>query len=176
MIVEFVTKLNGEFKFETSENHKHEEGSFVLGNVAIEPSTDKIMISVIRIEEESTMKNIPNVKFVDNTYQKKNPQIYINYYLMFYNTYYSYKDSIKCISEIIRFFQKNKTLKFDDNIAIIDLFTPSFDQLNQIWSIHGGKHYPNVIYKVRVGAYEEDQGGTSTAPIKTITKTIGHDD
>jgi hypothetical protein len=76
----------------------------------------------------------------------------------------AYDESLKKLSKIIEFFQ-GKSIFNQDNTPFeregdlsdvgnfyfkVDLFTPTFEQLNYIWGSLGGKQYPAVIYKVSV--------------------------
>jgi hypothetical protein len=38
---------------------------------------------------------------------------------------------------------------------IFDLYSTSFDELNQVWSINGGKYIPSVIYKMRMAMIQD---------------------
>ena len=38
----------------------------------------------------------------------------------------------------------------------VELFTPSFEEMNFIWGTLGGKQYPTVIYKISVLEIERD--------------------
>jgi hypothetical protein len=39
---------------------------------------------------------------------------------------------------------------------LVDLFTPSFEELNYIWGTLGGKQYPSAIYKVSLIEIERE--------------------
>ena len=61
------------------------------------------------------------------------------------------------------FTQDNTNFKKEDELLnvnnfrfIVDLFTPSFEELNFIWGTLGGKQYPSVIYKVSLIEIEGD--------------------
>jgi len=48
-------------------------------------------------------------------------------------------------------------LNVGDFRFIIDLYTPTFEELNFIWGTLGGKQYPSVIYKVTLLEIERNQ-------------------
>jgi hypothetical protein len=53
---------------------------------------------------------------------------------------------------------------------VVDLETLSLEQLNHIWSISGGVHYPALFYKVRLLKLEQDEPAEGE-PIRTISMT-----
>ena len=117
-----------------------------------------LLMTIIRTEEETSLKNFPNQKFLGNNYiDKRYPKIYLNYYILFTATL-EYNYAVAAIHRTIRFFQANNTFKLNSDGYDVDLslelFSPSFEQLNQIWSILGGKQYPHVIYKARLAELE----------------------
>ena len=74
------------------------------------------------------------------------------------------------------FFQKNKIINVTEGSQDLcrvsfELFTPSFEQLNQIWSIHGGKYLPSIIYKARISEYEHNEGDQIVEPIRSLSTT-----
>lgn len=146
----------------------------VLGSIVDTDNTSKDFMTLIKIEEESVLKNIPNTTFKDGKYQKKHPKIYLNYYLMFIFSG-EYIGSIAKVHNLIKYFQATKVFSKDDKEIVMELFSPSFEQINQIISINGGKHHPCVFYKARVTEWEYDIVVKGVEPIHTITKTIGHE-
>ncbi|MEI7660852.1 MAG: Pvc16 family protein [Bacteroidota bacterium] len=144
-----------------------------VGNIAnfetehLTNSTTNLWITIIRIEEETSLKNFPNQKQVilddaDARYKadKRYPKIYLNYYLLFSATL-QYDFAVAAIHRIIRYFQTNNSYRFNSDGYEVDLrlelFSPTFEQLNQIWATLGGKQYPHVIYKARVAELEYDK-------------------
>ena len=97
-------------------------------------------------------------------------KVSLNLYLLFSANNATYKESLKSVSKLIQFFQgkkiftqDNTNFKKEDEMLnvknfrfIVDLFTPSFEELNFIWGTLGGKQYPSVIYKVSLIEIERD--------------------
>ncbi|MEZ4858761.1 MAG: DUF4255 domain-containing protein [Flavobacteriaceae bacterium] len=153
------------------ENKLSETNLVVLENIAkmedtdITTMNDKVVLSLINIEEEISMKNLPNVNFKNGSYEYKNKPINLNLYLLFSANRGMYTKSITAISTIIEFFQDKKvftqlntplnpTITALDNVRefkfIVDLYTPTFEQLNYVWGTLGGKSVPSVMYKVSI--------------------------
>ena len=143
-------------------------------------TTNKILISLVNISEETTLKNNPDYTLVRNnlaTY--KNPPVNLNLYLMFTSLMTNYENALIYISLVLTFFQgkfsfnqKNSVTEIeglpDDFHIIVDLFNLGFEQLNYVWSTFGGKQHPFVCYKVRLLSMERE----STSEINGVISEI----
>ena len=136
---------------------------------------ENLVVTIVRIDEESTLKNFPNRKLVQNggifEIDKRFPKIHLNYYLLFTCTL-QYDKAVAVIYKAIKFFQYQKKFAFaadEDDIELnLELCSPSFEQLNNIWGMLGGKQMPSVLYKARVSALERD-----IASLSAIITSIG---
>jgi len=139
-----------------------------------------LIVTIIRIEEESTLKNFPNQRLVNSggayKVDKRYPKIYLNYYLLFTATL-QYDKSVAIINRTIKFFQKNKKIQFEsdgDDLEInLEIYSPTFEQLNNIWGMFGGKHLPSIIYKARVLALEKGEE-TLSAIVSSVDSKLDH--
>jgi hypothetical protein len=154
----------------------------ILGNIALlesqEVMADKLVVSVVNIEEESTLKNGQNYlkNPVRNNIESIQPPVYLNLYMLFSATLsssdnsidISYQSALSRISHVIEFFQSKKvfTLQNSPNFSpstmetneatyfelrlIPELFTLTFEQINHLWGSLGGKQSPFVLYKIRL--------------------------
>jgi hypothetical protein len=128
-------------------------------------------ISLINIEEDRISRSQdPFARGPGNTIVYKNPKVYLNLYLLFSVNLSSYVESLKRLSYIIQFFQWRNAftpLNFPSLPAgiqelIFDLYTPNFQDLNNLWGIMGSKYLPSVIYKMRlITISEEFEQGTA---------------
>jgi hypothetical protein len=167
MINKFVDKLNADglaTYINTLEGITVKLGAQNVADIDSEESDiegDNLLITIVRIEEESTLKNFPNQRLVESggTFKmdKRFPKIHLNYYLMFSCTL-QYDKAVAVIYKTIKFFQNQRKFMFsadEDDIELnMELCSPSFEQLNNIWGMLGGKQIPNVLYKARVSALE----------------------
>ncbi len=135
-----------------------------------------IFITIVKIEEESTLRNFPNAKLKlqnngNYAVDKRFPKIHLNYFLLFSATL-SYDMSVAAIHRIIKYFQTHKTFQFtsdeSDIELTLELVSPTFEQINHIWGTLGGKQFPHVVYKARVSELEFAEEQLSPI-IKTIT-------
>ncbi len=146
----------------------------VVGNIAMAadsntgspPSTTQktAMLSLVNIEEDRVAKIQENIVKTATTTLYKNPPVLINLYILFSTNKDSYTDSLNLLSGIILFFQHQNVFTpathpgLDSNIPklMVDLYSMSFEQINHLWSIMGGKYIPCVMYKVRQLTMQED--------------------
>ncbi|MBC8046085.1 MAG: DUF4255 domain-containing protein [Fimbriimonadaceae bacterium] len=147
-----------------------------LGDAAANDLVNKIVVSLINIEEDRISKNPENFVRVDNKTVYKNPKIHLNIYCLFSVNRESYSDALKQLSFIIQFFQHKNV--FTHEIApgldagidklIFDLYSLNFEQVNHLWGTLGGKYLPSVLYKMRMITIDEGLITAESAFIKEI--------
>ena len=127
-------------------------------------TTGSILLTLLNLKEITSLKNIPNYSIENQKVKYKNPKLNLDIYLLFTVTQNAYDESLKKLGKIIEFFQGKNAFNQDNTpferegdlsdvgnfYFTVDLFTPTFEQLNYIWGTLGGKQYPAVIYKVSV--------------------------
>ncbi len=122
-------------------------------------------ITLVNIEEDRISKSPePFTRLHNNNIVYRNPQIYLNLYLLFSVNLSSYPESLKQLSLIIQFFQYKNVFTplnspgLPDGIEklILDLSTLSFQDMNNLWGILGSKYLPSVMYKLRLIKISED--------------------
>lgn len=140
-----------------------------------ETLTNNVVITLVNIEEESTLKNQPALKrpFINNKGTYQNPPIYLNLYVLFVSNYSGndYPLALKRLSYIIQFLQgKNSfssassvfggSLDLSNDVITqlrftLELYTLTFEQINHLWGSLGGRQMPFVMYKLRLVAITE---------------------
>lgn len=133
--------------------------------------TDKVALTLLNLHEEATLKNFPNHSVEGTKTVKKNRIINLNLYLLFSANRNSYINSLNDISKIIEFFQgknlftQSNTIYNRNNVAMsnienfkfsIELYTPTFEELNFIWGTLGGRQLPSALYKVSMVQIERN--------------------
>lgn len=123
---------------------------------------DKLIVSVVNIEEDRISKTPDNfIRQGDRTIYR-NPPLHFNITLIFSATH-SYDKALPLIEGVIRFFQvknvfdtTNTTgLDAEVNKAVFDLVSLNLEQMHQLWTSLGGKYIPSVIYKMRMITIDE---------------------
>lgn len=141
------------------------------------PSGANLLMSMVKIEEEPALKNFPNQKLQfdaagNPTVVKKQPKIFINYYIMFVSVV-QYDMAIAAIHRVIKYFQNNRKFSFvsdgNDIELTMEIVSPTFEQMNHIWGTLGGKQYPHIIYKARVMDLQMDVLGEVVPAVSRIT-------
>jgi len=147
------------------------EKSVVAENIALLESQsenvsnleNKVALTLLNINEEATLKNFPNHSYENSKTIYKNSIINLNLYLLFSANRNAYINSLNDISKIIEFFQGKKlftqanTIYNRNSVAMgnlgnfrftVELYTPTFEELNFIWGTLGGRQLPSALYKI----------------------------
>lgn len=133
---------------------------------------DKIIFTLVNIEEESTLKNSAFVKKDSSGPARyENPPVFLNLYLLVTacnksTDDKSYLDALERLSLVIRFFQGRNYFTVATSSGPVDLttltpgvlsmkitaelYTLTFEQINHLWGTLGGKQMPFVMYKLRL--------------------------
>jgi len=143
-------------------------GSFVLfsnlNNIA-EGTTgvdNKIIISIVSIEEEKMLKTPDNYTRINNEINYKKPPVWLNVTCLF--TFFTRStdtyEGIDLLGNIVQYFQSKPRL--DQETAVVPAnFPPDFEevraefislnleQTNDLWGMFGGKYHPSVLYKFK---------------------------
>lgn len=121
---------------------------------------DKVVITLVNVEEESTLKN--SSRYVTpptlNETKMESTPAYLNLYVMISANRVTYTNALANISKVIEVFQANNILTYhysgndpsNDFSFRIELHTVPFEQLSYIWGLLGGKIMPSVLYKISI--------------------------
>lgn len=169
-----LVKLENIALFETSANN-------------LEKVDGKIILTLINLDEEKTLKNLPNYTVINKqSTEYKNPPIHLNLYLLISANCNTYVNSLRSISKTIEFFQGKSiftsentifTVKEDFDVLsnfklIVNLHTPTFEELNHIWGILGGRQLPSVIYQIQMIEIDKKELTGTGSVILEITDTL----
>ncbi|MEB3357922.1 MAG: DUF4255 domain-containing protein [Synechococcales bacterium] len=157
---------------EEVETPSSSEDIVVLGNIAMAEELGgthsnmqgHIVMSLINMQEEATLKNSPHYRMENGRTIYQNPPINLNLFVLFsvLHNEKNYGEALIRLSRIVEFFQwkkefsfsttpgSNGSVSFKDVRVLPDLYTLTFDQLNHLWGVLGGKQVPSVIYRTRL--------------------------
>jgi hypothetical protein len=132
--------------------------------------TTHVTIMLAGVEEERREGRRPYyVPSGDKEFLKLNPPVELNLFLLFAAHNSHYETALRDLSNVISFFQSNPV--FDEqrfpalNATVIDqankpwqlierlsltLYSLSFEQQNNLWSMLGTKYLPSVVYKLNM--------------------------
>ena len=160
----------------------------VLGNIGMSISfggtetylNGRIVLSLVNIMEESTMKNASAYQMNNGRPELANPPAFLNLFLLFTANFnnppgnngdsVAYNNSITRLSQVIEFFQSKRVFTVqnspDPNIVqdpdlqdlrvAMDLYSMTFEQVNHLWGSLGGKQAPFVMYKAWITPVKRD--------------------
>ncbi|MGV3609517.1 MAG: DUF4255 domain-containing protein [Fluviicola sp.] len=156
------------------------EEDVVLDNIAFvenepdsnQPMTDKVVLTLLNLNEEVTMRNLPNNKLENSKIAYRNNKINLNLYILFSSNKTGYDVSLKYLSRVLEFFQgksvftqANTNFEHSDPILsamgdfryTLELYTPTFENLNYIWGTLGGKQFPCALYKMSLVVIDREK-------------------
>ncbi len=171
-----------------------ETSTITIENVAIVDSqndraddlNDDIILTLVNMEEETTLKNFPNRQLDGDQMRYKNPKVNLNLYILFSANRSTYVQSLSDISKIVEFFQGKRVFTQANSVYnrlnpaldgignfkfTVELYTPSFEEMNFIWGTLGGKQLPSVLYKLVLVEIERD---VLTKQSAAITQSAGN--
>lgn len=167
-----------------------------LGNIARYSDGDefapglqnKILLSVINVEEDTVVRQVEHFKKADNHILFANPPLFLNLTIMFASTHTSYDSALIAMEAVVLFFQRNayyaaassaslQAFNQQQNVNIdkltFEMVNLSLDRLHQLWSGLGGHYMPSVIYKMRMLQLDSTTP-TIGEPIKEIRMDVWH--
>ncbi|MBD8489273.1 DUF4255 domain-containing protein [Echinicola sp. CAU 1574] len=170
-----------------------EDSEVILENVAMIDSQqenadalkNKLILSLINLNEEVTLKNFPNHVLEGTKVTYKNPIVNLNLFLVFCANRSVYKKSLSDLSRILEFFQSKKVFtqsntNFDRDLDemsgiknfrfTVELFTPTFEELNYIWGTLGGRQLPSIFYRLNLVEINRDLSTSEDAVISQISR------
>ena len=121
---------------------------------------NNIVISLINIEENRISRDPLNYVRNGTAILMKNPAVHLNLTLLFTSVREvgGYGLALQSIQQTIGFFQNKyvfdhtNTPLLDAGIdkLILEMISFNMEQLQQLWSMLGGKYHPSVAYRIRM--------------------------
>lgn len=134
---------------------------------------NKLILSVVNIQEEKTLKNqaayVRNDTRMSVTYE--NPPIFLNFKILMVATHTDYLMALVMLSRGLQFFQyrhiftqdtvdptsmdpppglKNALDQLESFRIYFELYSPTMEEVNHLWGTLGGKQYPFALYIIRM--------------------------
>lgn len=153
------------------------------GNEFSTSLNDKLILSIVNIEEDRIAKSPENYIRENSLIRYKNPAVPINLTVLFAATHTNYDQAIMLIEKVIRFFQIKNVFTPEDtpelqevnevNELVIEkiLFewvNLNLEQVHQLWTTLGGHYMPSIIFKVRMFMIDENIIQKEALPIKNV--------
>ena len=135
-------------------------------------------ISVVNVQEESALRNLPHAERRLGQSQYIEPPVYLNLYILIAFEFVSYSTSLTHLSKAVELFQAKRwfaaatqagpgAVPFPPTLEklVLEMVNMNFEELNNLWGVLGGAYFPSVVYKVRMVKVQLD----AMAPAPEIT-------
>jgi hypothetical protein len=193
----FLTQqLNDYLKLRTNdpETNRIFLTSVATENTGVVIPDSSLGLSLINIEEERHFKDQKTTVLNENGIaQKMNPEIKLNLFILISanfqdtdsnDTSDDYVEGLKQLSYVISFFQSKNVftpenspslVSFDSELKklVVELYSYSFEQLYNFWSVVGTKYLPSVLYRVKLLRVQEKSITEANLPIRKIRLSGG---
>lgn len=126
---------------------------------------NKVSLILINIEEERSLRQADQYSGTlrNGIVVGKNPEIRIQLLLLFVARFSNYEQSMKSLSQIIRYFQAHRvylpadTPELDPDIdrLVMELQTMPIAQQNELWNAMRSSYFPSVAYKLSLLRYRD---------------------
>ncbi|WP_026552452.1 DUF4255 domain-containing protein [Arthrobacter sp. H20] len=142
------------------------------GQAANGQSREKVLLSVVNIQEERTLRNVPTYVRDETTMRVRyeNPPTFLNLAVLVAATHTVYADALRALSRALLFFQfrnvftngnvdpqsltdgapVNDLDRLVEFKLIFNLSSPSLEEVNDMWGMLGGKQFPFALYSMRM--------------------------
>ncbi|GGG77950.1 hypothetical protein GCM10007415_07430 [Parapedobacter pyrenivorans] len=141
-----------------------------------EQNDTNIIISLVNIEEVRLARDQQYVVKINDQLLPKHPPVHLDITLLFTAYGAGYENNIRNLQDVIAFFQRQPVFRSMEIAELaadgidrltVELVTLSLEQLQQLWSMLGGKYQPSILYKIRMLTIDSVQN-RPVAPIKQI--------
>jgi len=188
--LKFLTKvINDYLKIRNGLDEDKVFLTHVSGESGLAIPDKSLGLSLVNIEEEKIFKE-QSATFIngDGTVEYRNPELKLNLYILISANYQNqnlndpsddYYEGLKQLSNVISFFQAKNVFTHDNTPVlaaeapkikklILELYSYSFEQMYNFWSVLGTKYLPSVLYKVRLLTIQEGELISDASPIEEI--------
>ncbi|MFZ5842755.1 MAG: DUF4255 domain-containing protein [Pseudomonadota bacterium] len=138
---------------------------------------DVLGLSLINIEEERILRSqLPESTYLNGQNILLQPPLRLNLHLLFLARFKQYDQALRQLSHVLTFFQSHLLFTpgqhpgLDPRIEklTLELQSPNYEQLNQIWAFLGGKQLPSVLYRARMVLLQDAETAAILPPLTEI--------
>ena len=142
---------------------------------------ESVALTLINLEQEATSRQqVPDTHYINGKTVSLPPELRLNLYVMFTARFSMYDQALKYLSHILNFCQSRPVFSPDSYSALhdsikrlsLDLQSPNYDQINQIWAFLGGKHLPSAMYKMRVVSLQDVDAPQIGPPVLAVHNNL----
>lgn len=138
-------------------------------------------LTVINLEEERTVRSqLPTHVYVNGQHVVREPDIKINLHVLIGANFKLYDEALKYISMVLVFFQSHPVFTPGEYPGLdpaierlaVELMSPTYEQLNQIWGFVGAKQLPSAVYRMRMVVLQDAAPAVVRPPVTGITTAM----
>lgn len=136
------------------------------GGGGVGANLNRVVLSLVNITEDHTLKNGPNHRRAGGKIVYENRPVNLYLYLLFSANHPLYATALTQLGRIIEFFQGRQifTVRNSSDLTeisasaeelatlriVIELQSLTFEQVNHLWGSLGGKQVPFALYRARL--------------------------
>lgn len=138
---------------------------------------DVLGLSLINIEEERVLRaQLPETTYLNGQHVLLQPPLRLNLHLLFSARFKQYDQALRQLSHLLTYFQGHLQFTPDQypgldpriEKLVLELQSPSYEHLNQIWAFLGGKQLPSVLYRMRMIILQDAETAAVQPPLTEI--------
>lgn len=158
-----ATQLNQQFRinFQLAEDVAVVSNLVELDGSVTPNANNKLVITLVNIEKDTVPYRPGSAgRSLDDRLLQHNAPLYLNLYVMVSANFSAgnYAEALKYISQAVAFFQLKPVLDqrnspgMDRRIErlVLDIENLPIPDLNNLWSLLGGRYLPSMFYKIRM--------------------------
>lgn len=142
--------------------------------------TGKVVMTLVNMTEEASLRNSPAVRSNQGALTLQNPSIHLNLFVLFVANSAVYTDALARIAAIVKFFQRKPYFDPQNTVdtagymqgvnfkLIVELNSPTIEELNNLWGMLGGKQLPSVFYRIRMVELDSNAAIQRVPPIQNV--------
>jgi hypothetical protein len=157
---------------------------------------NRVLLSLVNIQEERTLRNGPTYVRDDGSLRVRheNPPTVLNLAMLVAATHTSYDDALRALSRALLFFQSRTVFTHEsvdpgsmtdgapvndrDRLAefrmVVSLWSPSMEEINDMWGMLGGKQFPFALYSVRALELRSGVAQRESGLITEVVRDYSH--
>lgn len=127
-----------------------------------------VTLLLANLEQENSLRpgDPYRVALADGTTQRVQPPLFLNLYVLFVSRFKDYLQGLRYISLLLQYFQNHRVLDHENTPAlpdsiekiVMELFTPSFAEQNNLWGLLRTAYLPSLMYRARMVVYQDADG------------------